>query len=96
MKEATLGNTIKALAGLFVLNILHKQNQQYLLEHTNVFTSDFPGKIPIGTYLEESMIGIPKSIRNLGIRAETPLFTHVFRLDEKAEGSPLYIFDENE
>jgi len=73
MKEATLGNTIKALAGLFVLNILHKQNQQYLLEHTNVFTSDFPGKIPIGTYLEESMIGIPKS-----------------------EGSPLYIFDENE
>jgi len=96
MKEATLGNTIEALAGLFVLNILHKQNQAYLFEHTNVFTSDFPGAGPLGFYLEKSMIGIPKSWRNFGIRAETPLLTHIFRVDEKVEGGPAYIFDEDE
>lgn len=93
MKEATLENTIDALAGLFVLNILHKQNQKYLLEHTNVFTSDFPGSITIGMYLEDSMIGIPRSVRNLHIRAETPLFTHFLRVEKDIDGTPLMMDD---
>lgn len=96
IREATLENTINALTGLFVLNILHKENQQYLIQHTDVISYDYPGKIPLKKYFMESMIGIPKSLSNWGIRAETPLFTHVFRLDEKAEGIPLYIFDEDE
>lgn len=50
-------------------------------------------KEDIEMYLMESMIGVPKSLRNWEIKAETPLFTHVFRVDENVEGSPLMLSD---
>jgi len=82
IQEATLGNTIKALAGLFVLNILHKENQRYLVRHTNVIQFDSIGKRQMETSLMKSMIGVPKGFSNWRIKAETPLFTHYFRVDE--------------
>lgn len=87
MNEATLGNSIDALCGLFVLNILHKESQKYLVKHTNVFTSDYPKVFHVSKYLEESMIGVPKSVEGYGVSAETPLFIHFLRVDEDVKGS---------
>lgn len=87
IQEATLENTIKALAGLFVLNILHIENQQYLVRHTNVISDDFLRKEDIERFLTASMIGIPESASAYKIKAETPLFTHFFRYDKKAVAS---------
>jgi len=83
IQEATLENTVKALAGLFILNILHKESQRYLILHTEVI--DFGvrmGKRQMEEYLMKSMIGVPKGFSGWKIKAETPLFTHFFRVDE--------------
>ena len=92
-ERARLHNTINALAGLFVLNILHKENQQYLVRHTNVISHRYISRRNMEEYFVESMIGVPKSLSGWEIRAETPLFTHVFRVDESVKGSPLLIED---
>ena len=86
IQEATLENTVKALAGLFVLNILYKENQKYLIRHTDVI--DFGvriGKRQMEKYLMKSMIGVPRGFSGWEIKAETPLFTHRFRVDENVE-----------
>ena len=86
LEEATLKYTINALAGLFVLNVLHKESQEYLVRYQDVIVWDFMEstntKVILDT-LEKSMIGIPKSWRNYHFLARTPLFTHAFRLDDK-------------
>lgn len=81
-KKATLGNTLNALAGLFVLNILHKESQQYLIRYTNnVFWTEYFGKKEIEAYLKKSFIGVPVNVKSKFI-ARTPLFTHMFRIDK--------------
>jgi len=86
-ERATLQNTINALAGLFILNILHKESQRYLVRYTNVIYGEYIGKSQMEESLMESMIGIPKGLRGFEIRATTPLFTHFFRFDENVLGS---------
>ncbi|GAI17301.1 unnamed protein product [marine sediment metagenome] len=83
IKEATLKNTIEALAGLFVLNILHKESQEYLIKYHDVITGEFYGLMPRGIVklFSVSMIGKPRSYRNIMVMAKTPLFMHVFRVD---------------
>lgn len=86
VKEATLENTVKALAGLFVLNILHKDSQKYLIRHKEVIDFGFRmSKRHMEKYLIKSMIGIPKGFGGWKIKAETPLFTHFFRVDESVD-----------
>jgi len=86
MQEATLENTVKALAGLFVLNILHKESQRYLIRHTEVIDFGYRmGKRQMEEYLMKSIIGVPKGFSGWKIKAETPLFTHFFRVDENVE-----------
>lgn len=87
IEEATLENTINALGGLFVLIILHKGSQQFLIENENIISCDFQKNMPksyIVSVFNQSMIGIPKELRNYSFMAKTPLFTHIFRIDENA------------
>ena len=86
IKEATLENTVRALAGLFVLNIIHKDSQKYLIQHTEVIDFGFRmSKREMEKYLMKSMIGVPKGFSGWKIKAETPLFTHFFRVDESVD-----------
>jgi hypothetical protein len=91
IEEATLENTIKALASLFLLNVLHKESQKYLIGYQDVIVSDFSEPPESRTYIshifEKSMIGVPKGYNKFNYRARTPLFIHVFRLDETAPTS---------
>lgn len=80
-KKATLENTLNALAGLFILNILHKESQQYLIRYTNVFFAEYFGKKEIEAYLGKSFIGVPENIASKFL-ARTPVFTHIFRIDK--------------
>lgn len=83
IEEATLKNTIEALAGLFVLNILHKESQEYLIKYQDVIRGEFLDSMPQSMILKAfnaSMIGIPKSLNQKCV-AITPLFTHTFRID---------------
>lgn len=83
IEEATLKSTIEGLAGLFVLNILHKESQEYLLKYQDVirgeFLHDMP-KISIPKAFNVSMIGIPKNLNQTCV-ATTHLFIHTFRVD---------------
>ena len=94
-KKATLENTLNALAGLFVLNILHKENQRYLIRYTNVISAEGPGaeefmtKGPIEQNLRPSFIGVPKDI-HYKFMARTPLFIHIFRVDENITTQEYY------
>lgn len=94
-RKATLENCINALAGLFILNILHKESQGYLIRYTNVITFPHQSKAQMEKHLMKSMMGIPKEFRNWEVVAGTPLFTHFFRVDEKVEANDIYISDEN-
>jgi len=42
-------------------------------------------------YLKESMMGVPKTLSHRPVRAETPLFAHVLRVDKSVKGSPLHL-----
>ena len=91
-RQATLENTINALAGLFVLNILHKESQRYLIRHTNVIDFRYLNKQQTEMQLMKSMIGIPKEFYSWEVSAETPLFIHLFRIDKDVEAEEIPIF----
>lgn len=80
-KRATLENTISALAGLFVLNILHKESRKYLIRHTNVIFAEFMSKSDLDRFLSESFIGAPENVVST-FTARTSLFSHTFRIDK--------------
>jgi len=84
-ENATLYNTINALAGLFILNILHMENRRYLARYTTVFFVEHLGKKQMEKDLSASFIGIPEPYRGWSFIAKTPLFTHVLRVDEKVK-----------
>lgn len=85
-KGATLGNTLNALASLFVLNILHKENQQYLIRYTNnVFFAEYLGKEQMERCLMKSFIGVPVNYSKFKFITKTPLFTHILRVDKNAK-----------
>jgi len=86
-QKATLQNALGALASLFVLNILHKESQEYLVKHQNVIVCDYMrsmSKVNILNFFKASKIGAPKPVSGYNFKAVTPLFTHIFRIDEKA------------
>lgn len=93
-KKATLENTINALAGLFVLNILHKESQEYLIKYQNVIVGDYMkvmSKVTILNFFKASKIGIPKAVSGYNYKVAAPLFTHTFRADELAGAFSKYI-----
>jgi hypothetical protein len=80
--EATLDNTLQALAGLFLLNVLHKENQRWLVKE-EVITWEFSmSPIMLTPHLLGSKFGstLPE------VRARSELFLHEFRVDKKAAG----------
>ena len=86
-KRATLQNAINALASLFILNILHKESQEYLIKRQNVIVCDYMksmSKVNVLGFFKASKIGIPEGAVNYGFRAMTSLFTHTFRTDKLA------------
>lgn len=86
-QKATLQNALGALASLFVLNILHKESQEYLVKYQNVIVCDYMKSMPkehILNYFKASKTGVPKRVSGYNFKAVTPLFTHVFRIDEQA------------
>lgn len=91
IREATLKNTIEALAGLFVLNILHKETQEYLIRYQNVIVGEFYGASPenILRIFKPSMIGRPSNWSRYLMMARTPLFTHNFRDDSNVTVPPI-------
>jgi hypothetical protein len=80
-KKATLGNVIDALAALFTLNILHKENQRYLIRYTNTIFAEYLRKEDIEKYLGASFIGCANNTKAFKFIAKTQLFTHLFRVD---------------
>jgi hypothetical protein len=93
-QKATLQNALGALASLFVLNILHKESQEYLVKYQNVIVCDYlksMGKENILNFFKASKTGVPKSVSGYNFKAVTPLFTHVFRVDKQADAVAKYI-----
>ena len=94
-ERATLQNTINALSGLFLLNIFHKENQQYLIRHNNVIFSEGVGATEFATgsiierFLRPSFIGVPKDI-TFKFYARTQLFNHVLRVDKNITTQQYY------
>lgn len=80
-KKATLENSINALASLFVLNILHKESQRYLVRHTDTIFVEFLQRNMIEKSLNVSFVGAPNNMTAFKFVARTPLFTHAFRTD---------------
>ena len=80
-KKATLENAINALASLFVLNILHKESQRYLIRYTDIIFAEYLRRQEIERFLGASFIGSPHNAPAFKFVARTPLFAHVFRVD---------------
>lgn len=80
-KRATLENTINALAGLFILNILHKESRKYLIGYTDVIFGEYMSKRDLDQFLIKSFVGAPRNVVSKFI-ARTPLFVHTFRYDK--------------
>ena len=79
IEEATLKNTIEALAGLFVLNILHKESQMYLLKYQNVISGGVQATHDQLLYLfSKSIDGLKKNLTSFKFVARTPLFEYAF------------------
>ncbi len=78
-EEATLDNTLKALAGLFLLNVLHKENQKWLVEE-EVIVWQYPMN-PI--MLTPNLLGSKFGSTTPNVRARSELFLHEFRFDGK-------------
>jgi hypothetical protein len=80
--EATLISTLQALAGLFLLNVLHKENQEWLAKR-KVIVWEYPmNPIMLMQNLKGSKFGTVLP----GISARSELFLHEFRVDKKATG----------
>jgi hypothetical protein len=80
-KMSTLENSINALAAFFVINILHKESQKYLVRNTDVILTEFLDRRRIEESLNVSFIGSPHNMPTFKFVARTPLFSHVFRVD---------------
>ncbi len=87
-QKAHLRNVVEGLSGLFALNILHKECQNYLVDK-EVIRSTEPDFLMrenpenIMAILQQSFVGFPAHY-TYGIGAKSKLFYHDFRRDEKA------------
>lgn len=93
IEEATLENVVGALAGLFILNVLHIESREYLIKYQDVIVCDYKRQTPMSLLekvVKASMIGIPENWGRYNFVARTPLFTHTFRID-KTVSSPLLL-----
>jgi len=77
-ESATLKNTVHALAGLFALNVLHKENQEFLIENGVIRATDRYAMAVPENSLSSSNFGIKSHLR---CGAQSRLFHHVFRFD---------------
>ena len=85
MHEGTLDHLVRALGGLFALNIIHKDSQQYLINIGVISGSlglgpHFTGA-HIWSWLKESFIGSPHNVAS-DVWARSQVFQHMFRRDE--------------
>ena len=80
IKEANLGNVVDALGGLLILNALHKDSQEYLLD---VGVLNCGGLTPSFAfeYLKRSNKGIPKMMLASQCTIVTPIFVFELRKD---------------
>ena len=60
--KATLENSINALAALFSLSILHKENQRYLIRQTNTIHTEFLQRKQMEQSLNVSFVGSPNNM----------------------------------
>lgn len=74
---ANLRNVAEALSGLFLLNILHKENQEYLVGEDVIHGPAGFGSKMILANLKKSNFGAPTQ----GYMAKSSLFSHEFRVD---------------
>jgi hypothetical protein len=84
LKEATLESVVGGLGELFLLNVLHKKSQEYLIRYQQVIISDFPETVTQILKLDlfkQSMIGVPRNWDSYNFIAQTPLFMHFYRSD---------------
>lgn len=87
-QQAHLRNVIEALSGLFELNILHKECQNYLVNNEVIRSTEsdfFERENPenIKDILKQSFVGLPAHYA-FKIRAKSKLFFHEFRRDKNA------------
>jgi len=75
---ATLRYSVEPLAGLFVLNVLHKENQAFLVEKKVIHATYGPSDAGIINALAKSNFGTVAGYR---CEAKSQLFDHVFRRD---------------
>lgn len=85
IREATLENTLDALAALLILNTLHKDSQEHLvrlmlLKSAERFTEGLSPKALLGN-LQKSKIGIPNSTPVFKCWIQTPIFLFELRKD---------------
>lgn len=92
-REANLLNTVSALTGLFLLNVLHQESRKYLIWKRVIVSGDirFPEdmrqvRTSLWDKLRLSYFGVPKSVTSYitNCRAVTPLSLHMFREDPNA------------
>ncbi len=76
---ATLRNTLESLAGLFLLNALHKENQEVLVEN-GIIRGLWP-EAPkmMKNRLSKSNFGVT----GMTLEARSDIFTHQFRIDNR-------------
>lgn len=81
MREGTLDNLVHALGALFILNVLHKDGQEYLLYMGVIRVEYFPpGHSQAWPLIKSSFVGVPKKV-NQTYWASSEVFHHVFRKD---------------
>jgi hypothetical protein len=86
MRNGTLENLLHALGALFILNVLHKDGQEYLLKMGVIRVEHFPpGHPDIWKMIKSSYFGVPKNVQ-LEYWASSEVFQHVFRKDATTVG----------
>jgi hypothetical protein len=91
VRKGTLNNLIHALGGLFVLNVLHKESQRYLLRMGTIQMGKFdrrmaywPNDEQSFEHIKTSYVGIPDNV-TWDVWATSEIFLHRFRKDPTAK-----------
>lgn len=87
MCDGTLDNLVHAVGALFVLNVIHKDSQYYLLQRQVILPvpgyRDEPVRFPAQFWniMQKSFVGLPGDV-SYGAIAHSEVFSHAFRRDD--------------
>lgn len=91
VQKGTLDNLVRALGGLFVLNILHKDSQQYLIRNSLIWGGNFDRRIVywrdyenVWEHMKNSHVGVHGNI-TWDVWVASEIFLHRFRRDPSAK-----------